>query len=30
MSELTLERGLAAFRAEIDAPTAAFFSSCVH
>lgn len=29
-SHLTLERGLAAFRAEIDAPTAAFFSSCVH
>ena len=30
MSELTFERGLAAFRAEIDAPIAAFFSSCVH
>jgi Fe-S oxidoreductase len=30
MSELSLERGLAAFRQEIDAPTAAFFSSCVH
>jgi Fe-S oxidoreductase len=30
MSELTLERGLAALRAEIDAPVAAFFSSCVH
>jgi Fe-S oxidoreductase len=30
MSELTLERGLAAFRAEIDGPVAAFFSSCVH
>lgn len=29
MSELTLERGLAAFRAEIDGPVAAFFSSCV-
>lgn len=30
MSELTLERGLAALRAEIDAPVAAFFSSCVN
>ena len=30
MSELTLERGLNALRAEIDAPVAAFFSSCVH
>ena len=30
MSELSLERGLAALRAEIDAPVAAFFSSCVH
>jgi Fe-S oxidoreductase len=30
MSELTLERGMAALRAEIDAPVAAFFSSCVH
>jgi len=30
MSELSLERGLAAFREEIDAPAAAFFSSCVH
>jgi Fe-S oxidoreductase len=30
MSELSLERGLAALRQEIDAPTAAFFSSCVH
>lgn len=30
MSELSLERGLAAFRQEIDAPVAAFFSSCVH
>ena len=30
MSELTLERGLTAFLAEIDAPTAAYFSSCVH
>ncbi|AHF03549.1 heterodisulfide reductase [Marichromatium purpuratum 984] len=29
MSELSLERGLAALRAEIDAPVAAFFSSCV-
>jgi ferredoxin len=29
-SELTLERGLAAFRAEVDGPVAAFFSSCVH
>ena len=30
MSELTLERGLAALRAEVDGPVAAFFSSCVH
>ena len=30
MSELTLERGLQAFREEMDAPVAAFFSSCVH
>lgn len=30
MSELSLERGLDALRAEIDAPVAAFFSSCVH
>jgi len=30
MSELSLERGLAAFREEIDAPVAAFFSSCIH
>ena len=30
MSELSLQRGLAALRAEIDAPVAAFFSSCVH
>jgi Fe-S oxidoreductase len=30
MSELTLDRGLTALRAEIDAPVAAFFSSCVH
>ncbi len=30
MSELSLERGLAAFRQEIDATVAAFFSSCVH
>ncbi len=29
MTELSLERGLAAFREEIDAPVAAFFSSCV-
>jgi Fe-S oxidoreductase len=30
MSELSLERGLTAFREEIDAPVAAFFSSCIH
>jgi len=30
MSKLTLERGLNAFREQIDAPVAAFFSSCVH
>ena len=30
MSELSLQRGIAALRAEIDAPVAAFFSSCVH
>ncbi|MFZ0789441.1 MAG: (Fe-S)-binding protein [Chromatiaceae bacterium] len=30
MSELTLDRGLAALRAEVDGPVAAFFSSCVH
>lgn len=30
MSELSLERGLNALREEIDAPVAAFFSSCVH
>ena len=30
MSQLSLERGLAAFRQELDAPAAAFFSSCVH
>jgi Fe-S oxidoreductase len=30
MSGATLARGLNAFREEIDAPTAAFFSSCVH
>ena len=30
MSELSLERGINALRAEIDAPVAAFFSSCVH
>ena len=29
MSELSLERGINALRAEIDAPVAAFFSSCV-
>ena len=30
MSGPTLARGLNAFREEIDAPTASFFSSCVH
>jgi len=30
MSELSLERGLQAFRQEMDAAVAAFFSSCVH
>ena len=30
MSKATLERGLNAFREQIDAPVAAFFSSCVH
>lgn len=30
MSKATLERGLQAFREQIDAPVAAFFSSCVH
>jgi Fe-S oxidoreductase len=30
MSGPTLARGLNAFREQIDAPTAAFFSSCVH
>jgi Fe-S oxidoreductase len=30
MSKATLEKGLNALRAQIDAPTAAFFSSCVH
>ena len=30
MSKLTLERGLNALREQIDAPVAAFFSSCVH
>jgi Fe-S oxidoreductase len=30
MSKPTLERGLNAFRKEMDAPMAAFFSSCVH
>jgi Fe-S oxidoreductase len=30
MTELSLERGLDALREEIDAPVAAFFSSCVH
>ena len=30
MTELTLDRGIQAFRDEVDAPVAAFFSSCVH
>jgi Fe-S oxidoreductase len=30
MTELSLQRGLDALREEIDAPVAAFFSSCVH
>jgi Fe-S oxidoreductase len=30
MSSATLERGLNAFREQMDAPTAAFFSSCVN
>jgi len=30
MSKATLERGLNALREQIDAPTASFFSSCVH
>ncbi len=30
MSAATLERGLNAFREEIDSPMASFFSSCVH
>ena len=30
MTELSLQRGLEALREEIDAPVAAFFSSCVH
>lgn len=30
MSDFSLARGLDAWRAEIDAPVAAFFSSCVH
>ena len=30
MSGTSLERGLNALREQIDAPTAAFFSSCVH
>jgi len=30
MSELSLQRGLAALRDEVDASVAAFFSSCVH
>jgi len=30
MTELSLQRGLVALRDEIDAPVAAFFSSCVH
>ena len=29
MSEATLERGLNAFKEQVDAPVAAFFSSCV-
>ncbi|MCB1903663.1 MAG: heterodisulfide reductase, partial [Gammaproteobacteria bacterium] len=29
MSKATLERGLNAFREQVDAPVAAFFSSCV-
>jgi len=30
MSELSIERGIQAFREQIDAPVASFFSSCVH
>ena len=30
MTELSLQRGLQALREEMDAPVAAFFSSCVH
>ncbi len=30
MSDPSLEKGLAAFREQIDAPVAAFFNSCVH
>jgi len=30
MSELSIDRGLQAFRGEIDAPIASFFSSCGH
>jgi len=30
VTAFNLERGLAAFRAEVDGPVAAFFSSCVH
>ena len=30
VTPFNLERGLAAFRAEVDGPVAAFFSSCVH
>lgn len=30
VNQLSLERGLTAFREEMDAPVAAFFSSCVH
>ena len=30
MSEATLERGIKALKEQIDAPVAAFFSSCVH
>ena len=30
MSAASLERGLNAFKEQIDAPTATFFSACVH
>ncbi len=30
MSALTLERGIQAFKAQLDAPMASFFSACVH